>query len=123
MLCFIIIWLSLSQIRVRERERERLLQEEIERERLREQMAIERELQRRQMERELSRQHVILDEDEESLVERLKTLRRRKAEGAGYSVSSDTSSRIDGSRGEPLPLSSLLCIYPYIYIELFLTAV
>ena len=49
MLCFIIIWLSLSQIRVRERERERLLQEEIERERLREQMAIERELQRRQV--------------------------------------------------------------------------
>ena len=38
-------------------------------------MAIERELQRRQLEREMSRQHVILDEDEESLVERLKTLR------------------------------------------------
>lgn len=50
-------------------------QEEIERERVREQMAIERELQRRQLEREMSRQHVILDEDEESLVERLKTLR------------------------------------------------
>ena len=27
------------------------------------------------------------------------SVRRRKAEGAGYSVSSDSSSRIDGSRG------------------------